>query len=763
MAEAYSAAHVLSSEDAGKKHIRLALQEDDNEFFSIYFKKYSIRFMRMTHRCIYGFLNEVKNAIFPFSYMTCILSMCSAPAFFFSNRMRLLSKHDFQALRHTTMGCADACINRVGHGVLSREVFAYTLTGTGIFMGLMLFHRIALRTLLTYHSWLFEKPRAQSKTTMCWGLFVKILMGKHPLLYSFQKFLPSLPVPNLKDTVDRYLLSIESVLSPEIVERNKGYANEFLKNEGPKTQWYLILRSWLTDNYVTDWWERYIYLYPRTPVLINSNYYVSDVVNVIPSPYPCSRAAGLIYGMLRFKQHIDRGTLDPMLIRGTIPLCMDQYRRVFSTTRIPKKGGDVLVHLNRDESRHIVVLAKGSFFTLALYTDLGQPLHAFEIEAQLERIMLEAESKDPSETESRLAALTALDRDKWAESREVFFSHGVNRQSLELIETGMFVLVMDSAKPEDITEHAAMCLHGKGYDRWFDKSFNLLVYANGKAGMNCEHSWADAPVIAHLWESCLFVENVEGCYDSKGRCVIPMGSKYRSLPQPMCLVWSLSGPAAHAIEEAFVAATALVTNLHMKVLVFDEYGKELIKLFKVSPDSCIQMALQLSFYKQNKFIPLTYESSMTRLYQRGRTETVRSASEESTEFVKNMVDNNVSKDDKIYYFMRAVEKHQNTYREAMTGKGVDRHLFALYICSLGLGLESNFLKAALTEPWRLSTSQTPQRQTSLWQSTGGKYNSYYSPGGGFGPVAEDGYGVSYMVLDHNIFFHVSSKHSCPTT
>lgn len=33
-----------------------------------------------------------------------------------------------------------------------------------------------------------------------------------------------------------------------------------------------------------------------------------------------------------------------------------------------------------------------------------------------------------------------------------------------------------------------------------------------------------------------------------------------------------------------------------------------------------------------------------------------------------------------------------------------------------------------------------------------------SPGGGFGPVADDGYGVSYMVPDdHRIFFHISSK------
>lgn len=36
--------------------------------------------------------------------------------------------------------------------------------------------------------------------------------------------------------------------------------------------------------------------------------------------------------------------------------------------------------------------------------------------------------------------------------------------------------------------------------RWFDKSISLIVYKNGKTGLNAEHSWADAPTVAHLWE-----------------------------------------------------------------------------------------------------------------------------------------------------------------------------------------------------------------------------------------------------------------------
>lgn len=39
-----------------------------------------------------------------------------------------------------------------------------------------------------------------------------------------------------------------------------------------------------------------------------------------------------------------------------------------------------------------------------------------------------------------------------------------------------------------------------------------------------------------------------------------------------------------------------------------------------------------------------------------------------------------------------------------------------------------------------------------------------SAGGGFGPVADDGYGVSYIIAgEDTLFFHVSSKKSSPVT
>lgn len=125
------------------------------------------------------------------------------------------------------------------------------------------------------------------------------------------------------------------------------------------------------------------------------------------------------------------------------------------------------------------------------------------------------------------------------------------------------------------------------------------------------------------------------------------------------------------------------------------------------------MALQLAYYRDAGKFCLTYEASMTRLYREGRTETVRSCTIESSAWVKAMDNPNSNDQERVRLFEEACTRHQKGYLNAMCGKGIDRHLFCLYVVSKYLEVESPFLKQAVGEPWRLSTSQTPHGQTSL--------------------------------------------------
>ena len=53
-----------------------------------------------------------------------------------------------------------------------------------------------------------------------------------------------------------------------------------------------------------------------------------------------------------------------------------------------------------------------------------------------------------------------------------------------------------------------------------------------------------------------------------------------------------------------------------------------------------------------------------------------------------MVAKKKSREELLGLLRHAGEKHQKLYRDAMNGDGIDRHLFALYLVSKGLGYVS---------------------------------------------------------------------------
>ena len=60
-------------------------------------------------------------------------------------------------------------------------------------------------------------------------------------------------------------------------------AADFEDRLGPKLQRYLWLKWLWSDNYISDWWEEYVYLRGRSPIMINSNFYALDTVYKHPT------------------------------------------------------------------------------------------------------------------------------------------------------------------------------------------------------------------------------------------------------------------------------------------------------------------------------------------------------------------------------------------------------------------------------------------------------------------------------------------------
>lgn len=265
-------------------------------------------------------------------------------------------------------------------------------------------------------------------------------------------------------------------------------AELFQNGIGQKLQRYLVLKSWWSNNYVTDWWDEYIYQRGRASLMINSNCYVSDHFERITRSQS-SRAANVIHLSFVMREKLERQDLKPIMVQGIVPLCSWQYRRTFNTFREPGIETDRLVQY--DESDHVALYHKGRFYKLIVYHQ-GRLLNPIELKHQIDQILNSNET--PADNERNLAALTAMDRTKWSKMRSKYFSTGINKDSLHAIESAAFFMSLDDepfelsfdCSQERLDSQARMLLHGSGNNRWFDKSFTLVITSDAQVGLKFE-------------------------------------------------------------------------------------------------------------------------------------------------------------------------------------------------------------------------------------------------------------------------------------
>ena len=97
----------------------------------------------------------------------------------------------------------------------------------------------------------------------------------------------------------------------------------------------------------------------------------------------------------------------------------------------------------------------------------------------------------------------------------------------------------------------------------------------------------------------------------------------------------------------------------MNPLHFKAFGKSFIKRQKYSPDSFLQTAFQLAFYRLHKVPGAHYESGGLRIFKEGRTDIIRSCSVEAIDFAKAMLDDGGTTDDRFKAMDKALRAHSS--------------------------------------------------------------------------------------------------------
>ncbi|KAJ2720955.1 Carnitine O-acetyltransferase mitochondrial [Coemansia sp. D1744] len=553
--------------------------------------------------------------------------------------------------------------------------------------------------------------------------------------------LAKLPVPDLHDTVARFAEAARPLFSADEFETCLAKLNDFVATQGPTLQARLHQRSAEHANWLEDWWNEYAYFLNRSSVCFNVNYFFG--FRDTPQPMAQARlAAALIDSAVRFRSQLESDSLELDNIRGK-PMCMYQYQYMFATCRHPGEQRDWTEVYPRSESTHISVAHKGRYFVLRVpAASTNRHADIAQIERQLQIII---DTTAQLERAKSIGVLTAALRDDWYAARECLLQvSSDNAASLRVLESSAFLVSLESVAPVTHKEFSLACHCSDGTDRYFDKNFQILVFANGRYGFNGEHSLTDATTDMRLCN--VLVHDVETV--AAEAQVTTAGDVAEGAPATFEeLHFDYNDELLGHIQRAIEYFDATVAAHELSTLVFDSFGKEQIKKMKVSPDAFVQMAMQLAYYRQFRHVPATYESASTKAFARGRTETSRSVSAHSAAWCKAMVDHpeTTGLHAKAELLRQSIANQSQFTAQCAKGSGIDRHLLGLeFALQEGEERHALFEDQVFTgsRHWKLSTSQISDPILAAY---------------GWGEVVDDGFGVAYRIENNALHFNVVSQ------
>ena len=318
-------------------------------------------------------------------------------------------------------------------------------------------------------------------------------------LYEFQSKLPTLPVPDLNESCQIYLKSVKPLCKDDdeykAIEKS---VNEFLLPDGmgPTLQKRLQLKNKNASkksSWLATWWNVNQYLTFREPCPINVSYYL-QVENKLDLPQ-LQFAAQMAFHLNAIRLKVADGSLPQDNLRGKQPLCASAYKYLFNTCRIPAPESDIIGIYDPDKYHHIVVLHQNCIYTVDI-----KDQSVDQILKSLEFVQVDAKKY---EKEKPLAVCTAVHRDSWTAARKHLISNLGNKESMRLIESSAFAIVLDNNEPDSQMSSAQMLLLDEGTNRWFDKTLQFIVFKNGRAGLIAEHALIDATVVSRVLTDAL--------------------------------------------------------------------------------------------------------------------------------------------------------------------------------------------------------------------------------------------------------------------
>lgn len=559
-------------------------------------------------------------------------------------------------------------------------------------------------------------------------------------MLKYQNELQTLPIPELKDTLAKYLEWIKPLLTKEELENTKSIVEEFGKSGGigeKLHQRLLEYKNTIKDNnsWLFPMWDD-MYLEGRCSIIPDVSFSALLNNKKYKEKYSLEEIlARVAYSTTGIYHQIVDKSLPVDMIKGN-PLCMEQYLRMFKSMR--------MVNANRDEfyvgkfdktNNYCVVFKDNNIYKIMLSDENGQRIGISSLIIALESL------KNNKEVESFNPFLyTSTTRDLGKEILDQILVTEENLRNFNEVKDALFVMCIDKGY-KDVKESTKDILLSDGNNRCFDKSVQFIINESKEIGANIEHTGFDGSTMFSVLE--LINNDLETGIidvDSIKRVVFPKKLDFLLSRDAKISLFKLKEEQREK-KEAY----------HFNFEYFTEFGGNKAKELKMSPDAFFHIALQTAQYKTFGKIRSTYESVAVREFRQGRTECARSSSMEKAEFAKAFVEKNVSGTELYNLLQSASMSHVARIKDCKKGLGVERHLFGLAQIQARFGSE-----LGINEVPELYTDKGYKELKYDFLSTsgvGGKYISHCA----FGPQTIDGLGIFYTMGKDEIVINSAAR------
>lgn len=454
-------------------------------------------------------------------------------------------------------------------------------------------------------------------------------------------------------------------------------------------------------------------------------------------------AAGILHQVCKFWHLLRQEAIPPFKDGQGNWFTMHQFRRFFNTSRTPKPQEDIIESFFKTNQEgscpdHVVVLHKGQFYSLSPFDNNDQLCNP----EGLAQAFMHIENQQNHEAGLGIGPLSSEDRDVWAHHH--FQLQKANPKVMHTISSAICLFILSDLEPTNHSDQLKWTLVNDGRDIWADKSLTFVAFNNGIVGSQSDHSPFDGMVSAEVCGFCL--QGLTKQWSSK----TTKTNEATFLPKVEPLEITVPKETQCTIPQAIQALDINAKDLQMDYHVFESFGKSRLKELRLHPDAFVQVVLQAAVFKTHAKALPTYETATTRQFYHGRTETVRSCTQEALEFAKALTLDEMDHKEQRERLKIAIAKQCSLMEQCKRGQGCDRHLLGLKLMALESELE---LPKLFLDP--------------SYKASGGDGNYLVSTSlagygpitGGCPPMVRDGYGVFYGIPNNNILVWITTYNS----